>query len=90
MRSNTVVPAGRTNYNGYTTARPAILGLAKVAFLGLCQLSSVSAVPMKAFLEFSKNEDEPADTDDPSLWFNLGLAAVLVLLGGAFAGLTIA
>ncbi|RDW85482.1 CBS-domain-containing protein [Coleophoma crateriformis] len=90
MRSNPTLPTGRSNYNGYTSARPAVLGLAKVAFLGLCQLSYVSAAPVKTFLGIAKDKDAPADVDDPSLWLNLGIAAVLVLLGGAFAGLTIA
>ncbi|KAL3421622.1 DUF21 and cbs domain-containing protein [Phlyctema vagabunda] len=82
-------PAGRTNYNGYSTARPAVLGLAKVAFLGLCQISYVSAAPLKSFLGITENEDLP-DPEDASLWLNLTVAMVLVLLGGAFAGLTIA
>jgi metal transporter CNNM len=34
--------------------------------------------------------DEPKPPDDPGLWFYLGTAVALVLLGGAFAGLTIA
>lgn len=33
---------------------------------------------------------QPKPADDPSLWAYLGVAAALVLLGGAFAGLTIA
>lgn len=35
-------------------------------------------------------EDEGASPDDPQLWLYLGIALVLVLLGGVFAGLTIA
>jgi hypothetical protein len=82
--------AGR-NYNGYLATRPAILGLAKVLFLGLWQVSYVSAAPVSQFLGITKEqEDLPKDAEDPSLWLYLGVAAVLVLLGGAFAGLTIA
>lgn len=34
--------------------------------------------------------DTAPPTDDPSLWLYLGVAMILVLAGGAFAGLTIA
>lgn len=79
-----------TNSNGYLATRPAILGLAKLLFLGLCQVSYVSAAPVTQFLGITKEKDEPKDAEDPSLWLYLGVAAILVLLGGAFAGLTIA
>lgn len=36
------------------------------------------------------DDEQPNAVDDPSLWAYLGVAAALVLLGGAFAGLTIA
>ena len=89
MKSNP--PIAGSNYNGYLATRPAILGLAKVLFLGLCQVSHVSAAPVTQFLGITKEkEDLPKDTEDPSLWLYLGVAAILVLLGGAFAGLTIA
>ncbi|KAL4947700.1 hypothetical protein BDW69DRAFT_177915 [Aspergillus filifer] len=38
---------------------------------------------------FSVAEEEPS-TSDPELWINLGVAVALVLIGGVFAGLTIA
>ncbi|TVY19861.1 Protein MAM3 [Lachnellula arida] len=76
--------------NGYL-ARPAILGLAKVLFAGLSQVPYVSAAPVTQFLGITKEmEGLSKDSEDPSLWLYLGVAAVLVLLGGAFAGLTIA
>lgn len=80
-----------TNYNGYLSTRPAILGLAKVLFLSICQVSSVAAAPLFEVLkkDHEHNHDTP-DADDASLWLYLAGAAVLVLLGGAFAGLTIA
>lgn len=80
--------AGANGFNSYTASRPAILGLAKVLFLGLTQVSVASASPIKRFLHIAK--DDGKDAEDPSLWLFLGIAAVLVLLGGAFAGLTIA
>lgn len=77
--------------NGYLAIRPAIIGLAKVLFGGLSQVSYVSAAPVTQFLGITKaKEDLPKDAENPSLWLYLGVAAVLVLLGGAFAGLTIA
>lgn len=36
------------------------------------------------------DDDKGKPADDPQLWAYLGVAAALVLLGGAFAGLTIA
>ena len=82
--------AGRSSYNGYLATRPAIIGLAKVLFLSLCQISSVAAAPLvDAWKDHEHHHDTP-DADDASLWLYLLVAAVLVLLGGAFAGLTIA
>ncbi|KAI9736552.1 MAG: hypothetical protein M1818_006063 [Claussenomyces sp. TS43310] len=66
------------------------MGLAKVLILGLGQISSANAVPLKRFLRIAADDETPKDTDDPNLWLYLGIAVILVLLGGAFAGLTIA
>jgi metal transporter CNNM len=90
MGSKPQIAAGRTRYNGYTTARPAVLGLAKVLVTGLLQISSVAAAPLFALGHSEHDEEDGASPDDPSMWLYLGMAAVLVLLGGAFAGLTIA
>jgi metal transporter CNNM len=76
------------SFNGYTSARSTVLGLAKISFLGLSQLSFASATPLKRLLHVP--EDVPDDEDDPNLWIYLGTTVILVLLGGAFAGLTIA
>jgi hypothetical protein len=75
----------------YLARRPAILGLAKVLLLAIAQLPFVRAAPIHAssFL-FASQKDEGMPPDDPDLWLYLGVAAFLVLLGGAFAGLTIA
>lgn len=80
---------GRTSYNGYTASRPAVFGLAKIFCLGLSQLSLAGAAPLKTLLHAYEDDDEP-DAEDASLWLYLVIAMVLVLLGGAFAGLTIA
>lgn len=67
-------------------ARPLVLGLAKLCFLAVANLPVISAAPT-----FIINSDvDPKPPSDPSLWLYLGVAAALVLSGGAFAGLTIA
>jgi metal transporter CNNM len=77
--------------NGRTMNRPAILGIAKLSFLALYQACQVSAAPVLELVGHTKREgDLPEDDEDPSLWLYLTVAAILVLLGGAFAGLTIA
>ncbi|RAK97666.1 putative DUF21 and CBS domain protein (Mam3) [Aspergillus ibericus CBS 121593] len=67
-------------------ARPLVLGLAKLFVLALPNLPVISAAPT-----YLLNSDvDPKPPSDPSLWLYLGVAAALVLSGGAFAGLTIA
>lgn len=77
--------------NSYLALRPAILGLAKVLFLSLAQIPFAQSAPLYASNLFSATDEEEAkEPGDPSLWLYLTVAAALVLLGGAFAGLTIA
>jgi metal transporter CNNM len=80
--------SGRSQYNGYVATRPAVIGIAKVLVLGLTQASTAAAAPVLQLLGNHKHEHP--DAEDASLWLYLSFAAVLVLLGGAFAGLTIA
>lgn len=82
--------ASNHNPNGYLSSRPAILGLSKVLFLGVCQVGSVAAAPFAEIFKDHEHHHDTPDADDASLWLYLVFAAVLVLLGGAFAGLTIA
>jgi metal transporter CNNM len=73
--------------------RPIALGLGKLFMLSLSHLSFVSAAPASHFLSrrgHTEAEPQPLPADDASLWLYLGVAAALVLTGGAFAGLTIA
>lgn len=72
--------------------RPTILGLAKILFLVLGQVPFIRAAPLHAsnLLRIAADNDEGKEAGDPELWLNLTIAAALVLLGGAFAGLTIA
>lgn len=51
-------------------------------------LASAAPTFLRDFTTFE--EDAPKDADDPNLYVYLGVAIALVLLGGAFAGLTIA
>jgi metal transporter CNNM len=88
MTSRSRAAAGRHSSNAYTSTRPAVLGLAKLIVLGLSQLSITTAAPLKRYLHI--NDEELPEIEDQSLWLYLTTALILVLLGGAFAGLTIA
>lgn len=58
----------------------------------LVQIPLSYAAPLipRALRVLEAGEPEPKSPDDPDLWVYLGTAVALVLLGGAFAGLTIA
>jgi metal transporter CNNM len=88
MPSKSPALAGQSISNGFNNHRTSAQGLAKVLFLVLAQLSHASAAPIKQFFGFSQAE-EP-DQEDENMFLYLAVAAALVLLGGAFAGLTIA
>lgn len=81
----------RMTSNQCFSRRQLVLGLAKVLVLGLAQLPVIQSAPL-SISNFVHAEDEhlPKSAHDASLWLYLGVAAALVLLGGAFAGLTIA
>ncbi|KAL2069437.1 hypothetical protein VTL71DRAFT_14116 [Oculimacula yallundae] len=89
MASSTAIAGRQSAYHVPSTRRPAAQGIAKVLILVLAQVSHVAAAPVKEFLGLKK-DDSPKDPADASLWLYLTVAGVLVLLGGAFAGLTIA
>lgn len=71
--------------------RPAILSVAKLIALGMTNLPLLHAAPT-IFSSFTikTQEDVPMSPQGPGLWIYLAVAMSLVLLGGAFAGLTIA
>jgi metal transporter CNNM len=77
--------------NRYLSLRPLVLGLAKILALSVAHLPFIQAAPFTVTKSIHvRNDDAQKPPDDPSLWLYLGVAAALVLLGGAFAGLTIA
>lgn len=67
------------------TSKPKLLSLVQLLCASLLHLGISRAAPL-----FSTLEDEPKSAEDPQKWILLGTAIALVLLGGAFAGLTIA
>ena len=94
MEANPSSAARRTSSHGYASRIPIVHGLGKIVSVGLLQIASVAAAPIaelshKHLPSVFKPVDEP-EAEDVSLWLYLGIAAILVLLGGAFAGLTIA
>ena len=75
----------------FLAIRPIILDFARSFFLSAAQLPVVRAAPFYASSSlFASHEDETKPVGGPTLWLYLGVAAAMVLLGGAFAGLTIA
>jgi len=70
--------------NGFLTARSLVVGLSRVLFIGL---STAVAVPVRTFGHLP---DEEPEAEGASLWVLYVASLILVLSGGAFAGLTIA
>lgn len=75
--------------NRYVASRPVVLGLTKLLLLASAQIPLISAAPTLVARD-NGHEFDPKSPTDPELWLYLGVAAALVLSGGAFAGLTIA
>lgn len=76
--------------HGYTAARPLVLSMAKLFMLGFLPLLRAAPQLRGPFNVFAEDEETPMSPDKPTLWIYLAVAIALVLLGGAFAGLTIA
>ena len=65
--------------------------MAKLFMLGFLPLLRAAPQLRGPFNVFAEDDDEPPMAPDkPTLWIYLAVAVALVLLGGAFAGLTIA
>ncbi|MCJ1428355.1 hypothetical protein MMC29_006264, partial [Sticta canariensis] len=75
---------------GYVVMRSALLSVAKLLTLGLMNFPLLHAAPT-IFTPFAvKSQNVSMSPRTPTLWIYLAVAMSLVLLGGAFAGLTIA
>ena len=87
MKTNSLLPARRipNQPNGFSAVRSAAVGLARVLSM---TLSTAYAAPL-GIQGHDGGRGEP-DAEDANLWVLYVASAVLVLLGGAFAGLTIA
>lgn len=90
---NAARPAGPRRAGVVTPAALSIVKLLAVSLLNIpfsygAPLFSRSDSPV--YTREDGPEDLPKSPDDPQLWVYLGVAIALVLLGGVFAGLTIA
>ena len=75
--------------NRYVARRPIVLGLVRIFILAAAHLPLISAAPVRLRISDDADlQDEPVT--GATLWLYLLIAGVLVLCGGAFAGLTIA
>ena len=88
-------PACSSNQQQHSSAahpssRLVIFSLAKLVFFILANVPFLAAAPTKIPPFLGILEDEPLPAHSPRLWIYLTVAVGLVLLGGAFAGLTIA
>ena len=70
--------------NGLLTARSIVVAVARMLFTSV---PTTFAAPLSLFEHFDDNEPE---AEGASLWVLYVISMALVLLGGAFAGLTIA
>lgn len=82
--------AAPRSVSGYATTRPAVLSVAKLLLVGIAQLPFLRAAPTRWSPSIVMEADAPMSPKQPTLWIYLAVAIGLVLLGGAFAGLTIA
>ena len=84
---NSLRPTG-----GIVARRPAILSVVKLLLCGIANIPLLRAAPTRfsPFTTFAEGEPDPLPAKSPTLWIYLSVAVALVLLGGAFAGLTIA
>lgn len=72
------------------SARYAALSMAKLSFMGLLPLIRAMPLSRGLFNAFMEEEEPPMSPQSSSFWVYMAVAIALVLLGGAFAGLTIA
>lgn len=77
-------------FGGLASSRLAILSTMKLVLAGIANIPLIGAVPIRFLPATLLVADEGIPPKSPKLWIYLVVAMVLVLLGGAFAGLTIA
>lgn len=82
--------SGPRGKHGYMATRHVLLPMAKLLMLGFLPLLRAAPHLRGPFNVFAEDEEPPMSPDKPTLWIYLAVAIALVLLGGAFAGLTIA
>ena len=75
---------------GFARSRPIVLSGAKLLLLGIINLPFLTAAPTGYLPSNLLRTRDAMPPDSPTLWIYLAVALGLVLLGGAFAGLTIA
>lgn len=77
------------NTHSLLTVRPTILLLVKALCVPLASAAPLSLWP-RSLTSLADDEEPPKSASDPDLYIYLSVAVFLVLLGGVFAGLTIA
>lgn len=82
--------SGSHGTHGVTARRHLLLSMAKLFMLGFLPLLRAAPQLRSHVHVFAADEEPPMSPDKPTLWIYLAVAIALVLLGGAFAGLTIA
>ena len=86
-----LVRAGQVPSTAPLAARQGIArAVIKVLLLLTAQLPLLRASPISYDTINTLADEELKKPNDPTLWIYLSVAGALVLLGGAFAGLTIA
>ncbi|KAI9794595.1 MAG: hypothetical protein M1816_004482 [Peltula sp. TS41687] len=70
--------------------RPALLSIARLFVLAITRLPLIQAAPIGFTVLEAAGTPSPKKPNDPRLWIYLVIAVFLVLMGGVFAGLTIA
>lgn len=82
----------RQTLNGFGASRPIVMSAVKLLLFGIAGLPMMRAAPTRhaPFTTMADGEEPPMSPAGPTLWIYMAVAVALVLLGGAFAGLTIA
>lgn len=90
-RASSPMQANAGTTSGLTAVKPALQSVIKLFLLLIAQLPLIHASPI-GFSRFNvlPQEADPMHAHNPTLWVYFIVAIALVLLGGAFAGLTIA